>query len=231
MGFSPPLYDGGTSPKHTDMKRSNQNKKRLSIRERDGMTVYCASAWPGWHAGGTTLVGVLIIAAILGGLVAFLYKVNASFDEVSQQSEWLGRILRFIFLGFLDLSFFGVLALLLLWSPYFLVYQLSPKEFWLDGENLCHTVRLLGVFRRTRRIGFDRVMEIEIAPSGSAFHLKAVYKMKLPRLIHFILTYWNEKLTMWPLGLVTAIPTRQEAEQVQFELLEAMTKSTPAPKI
>jgi len=213
-----------------NMDQPGENRKRLTIRQRDGKRVYCASAWPGWRAVSTTLVGVFIIAAILGGLVAFLYKLNVSFDEVSQQSKWLGRILRFIFLGFLDLSFFGVLALLLLWSPYFLIYQLSPKEFWLDGENLCHSVRLLGVFRRTRRIGFDRVMEIEIAPSGSAFHLKAVYKMRLPRLIHFILTYWNEKLTMWPLGLVTAIPTRQEAEQVQFELLEAMTKSMPGQK-
>jgi hypothetical protein len=212
------------------MDRSNQNKKRLSIRERDGRTVYCASAWPGWRAVGTTLLGMIIIAAILAGLVVVLHKLSTSFDEVSQQSKWLSRILRFIFLGSLDLSFFGVLALLLLWSPYFLVYQLSPKEFWLDDENLCHTVRLLGMFRRTRRIGFDRVMEIEIAPSGSAFHLKAVYKMRLPRLIHFILTYWNEKLTMWPLGLVTAIPTWQEAEQIQFELLEAMTKSMPGQR-
>ena len=114
--------------------------------------------------------------------------------------------------------------------PYFLLYQLSPKEFWLDGANLCHSVRLLGLIRRTRRIPFERCMEIKISPSGSKFHLKAVYKMRLPRLIHFIVVYWNEKLTTWPLALVTAIPTRQEAEKVQFELLEAMTRSTPAQK-
>ncbi len=70
-------------------------------------------------------------------------------------------------------------------------------------------------------------MEIKIAPSGSSFNLTAAYKMKLPRLIHFIAVYWNEKLTTWPLTLVNAIPTRKEAEQVQFQLLEVMTISTP----
>ena len=211
------------------MDHPNQ-KKRLTIRRRDGMIVYCASAWPGWRAVATTVIVVVMIAAILAALVAFLYKLNVSFDEVSQHNKWLGGILRFIFLGLLDLSFFAILALLLLWSPYFLIYQLSPKEFWLDGANLCHTVRLLGLIRRGRRIPFERCMEIKIAPSGSAFHLIAVYKMRLPRLIHFIAVYWNEKLTTWPLTLVTAIPTRQEAEQVQLELLEAMTKSAPPQK-
>lgn len=204
-----------------------KNRGRLTIRRRNGMTVYCASAWPGWSAVATTLVAFVIIAAILAGVLAFLHKMNTSFDEVSGHNKWLGGILRFIFMGFIDLSFLAALTLLLLWLPYFLLYQLSPKEFWLDGDNLCHTVRLLGLIRRTRRIGFDRVMEIEIAPSGSSFNLKAVYQMRLPGLIQFILTYWNEKLTTWPLTLVTAIPTRQEAERVQFELLEAMTKSTP----
>ena len=209
------------------MDHPGASRKRLTIRQRDGKIVYCASAWPGRRAVATTVIAFIIIAAIRAGLVAFVHKVNASFDEVSRRDKWLGGILGFIFLGFLDLSFFGLLALLWLWLPYFLIYQLSPKEFWLDGTSLCHTVRLLGLIRRTRRIPFDRVMEIEIAPSGSAFHLKAVYKIKLPRLIHFILAYWNEKFTTWPLALVTAIPTRQEAEKVQFELLEAMTKSTP----
>lgn len=194
------------------------------------MAVYCASAWPGWNAVAVTLVAFVIIAAILVGVLAFIHKLNASIDEISEHNKWLSGILRYIFLGFLDLSFFGTLALLLLWLPYFLIYQLSPKEFWLDGDNLCHTVRLIGLIRRTRRIGFDRVMEIEIAPSGSSFNLQAVYQMKLPKLIRFILEYWNEKLTTWPLTLVSAIPTRQEAEEVQFELLEAMTRSAPRHK-
>lgn len=212
------------------MDQPNQSRRRLTIRQRDGITVYCASAWPGWNAVAVTLVAFVIIAAILAGVLVFIHKLNTSFDKVSGYNEWLTGILRYIFLGFLDLSFFGTLALLLLWLPYFLMYQLSPKEFWLDGDNLCHTVRLLGLLRRTRRMGFDRVMEIEIAPSGSFFNLKAVYQMRLPGLIHFILTYWNEKLTSWPVTLVTAIPTRQEAEKVQFELLEAMTKSAPDQK-
>ena len=32
---------------------------------------------------------------------------------------------------------------------------------------------------------------------------------------------------MWPLTLVNGIPTREEAEQVQLELLEAVTKPAP----
>ena len=51
--------------------------------------------------------------------------------------------------------------------------------------------------------------------------------MKLPRFVHFIVVYWNEKLTTWPLTLVNGIPARQEAEQIQLRLLEVMTESTP----
>jgi hypothetical protein len=212
------------------MNDPDWNRKRLTIRRRDGMTVYCASAWPGWRDIAATLIAFVIIAAILAGLLSVFYKVLFSFDVIFQYNTWLSRILRFIFIGSLDFTFVVILAFLLLWMPYWLIYQLSPKEFRLDDNHLCHTVRLFGLIRRTRRIPFDRIMEIKIAPSGSAFHLTAVYKMKLPRLIHFILVYWNEKLATWPLVLVNAIPTRREAEQVQFQLLEVMTKSTPRQK-
>ncbi len=208
------------------MDQPEQNRKRLTVRQRDGMTVYFASAWPGWGDIATTLIASVILAAVLAGLILFFYRVAHSFDVISQYSTWLSRILRFVFVGSLDLSSVAMLALLLLWMPYFVIYQLSPKEFWLEDNRLCHTVRLLGLIRRTRRIDSDRVMEIKIAPSGSSFHLTAVYKMKLPRLIEFIAVYWNEKLTTWPLTLVNAVPTRKEAEQVQFQLLEVMTKST-----
>ena len=209
------------------MAQPEQNRKRLTVLKRDGMTVYCASAWPGWRDIATTLIASVIIAVLLTGLLSLICRAIRSFDVVFPRQTWLIRILRFIFLGSFDLSFVAVLALLLLWLPYFAIYQLSPKEFWLDDRHLCHTVRLLGLIRRTRKIPFDRIMTIEIAPSVSVFHLKAVYKMKLPKLIHFILVYWNEKLTTWPLTLVNGIPTRREAEQIQFQLLEVMTESTP----
>ena len=209
------------------MSHSDRNRKRLTIRRQDGMTVYCASAWPGWRDVAVTLIGFVATAAFLTGVLLFFRTAIRSFDAVSEYNTWLGRIFRFIFIGSVDFSFVVILAFLLLWMPYWLIYQLSPKEFWLDDSHLCHTVRLLGLIRRTRRIDRDRVMEIKIAPSGSAFHLTAVYKMKLPRLVHFIAVYWNEKLTTWPLTLVNGIPTRQEAEEVQFQLLEVMTKSTP----
>ncbi len=209
------------------MEQSEQSKKRLTARQRDGMTVYCASAWPGRRDIATTLITSVIIAILLTGLLSLICRAIRSFDVVFPRQTWVIRILRFVFLSSFDLSFVAVLALLLLWLPYFAIYQLSPKEFWLDDRHLCHTVRLLGLIRRTRRIGFDRIMRIEIAPSVSVFHLKAVYKVKLPRPINFILVYWNEKLTSWPLTLVNGIPTRREAEQMQFQLLEVMTESTP----
>ncbi len=177
-----------------------------------------------------TLIGFVVTAAFLAGVLLFFRTAIRSFDSVSEYNTWLGRIFRFIFIGSVDFSFVVILIFLLLWMPYWLIYQLSPKEFWLADRRLCHTVRLLGLIRRTRKIPFERVMEIKIAPSGSSFHLQATYEMKLPRLIHFILVYWNEKLTTWPLALVNAIPTRREAEQIQFQLLEVMTKSTPRQK-
>lgn len=177
-----------------------------------------------------TLIGFVVTAAFLSGVLLFFRTAIRSFDAVSEYNTWLGRIVRFLFIGSVDFTFVVILAFLLLWMPYWMIYQLSPKEFWLDGRHLCHTVRLFGLIGRTRRIPFDRIMEIKIAPSGSSFHLTAVYKMKLPRLIHFILVYWNEKLATWPLALVNAIPTRREAEQIQFQLLEVMTKSTPRQK-
>jgi len=209
------------------MNDPDQNRKRLTIRRRDGMTVYCASAWPGWGDITATVIAAVIIAAVLAGLLLLFSEASRSFDAVFQPNTWLSRIVRFAFLGSLDLSFVLVLVLLLLWLPYFAIYQLSPKEFWLEDRHLCHTVRLLGLIRRTRRIPFDRVMEMKITPSGSAFHLTAVYKMRLPRFVHLVVDYWSEKLTTWPLTLVNGIPTRREAEQIQFRLLEVMTESKP----
>ena len=158
------------------------------------MTVYCASAWPGWGDITATVIAAVIIAAVLAGLLLLFSEASRSFDAVFQPNTWLSRIVRFAFLGSLDLSFVLVLVLLLLWLPYFAIYQLSPKEFWLEDRHLCHTVRLLGLIRRTRRIPFDRVMEMKITPSGSAFHLTAVYKMRLPRFVHLVVDYWSEKL-------------------------------------
>ena len=210
------------------MSHPDKNRRRLTIRRHDGMTVYCASAWPGWRDIATTLIAFVIIAAVLTGVLLFFSTASRRFDAFFQYNTWLGRIFRFVFLGSVDFSFVVILVFLLLWLPYFVIYQLSPKEFWLEDRRLCHTVLLLGLLRRTRKIPYDRVMQIKIAPSGSSFHLTAVYKMRLPRLIEFIAVYWNEKLTTWPLTLVNAIPTRKEAEQIQFQLLEVMTKSAPS---
>ncbi|MHC4627776.1 MAG: hypothetical protein ACYTDV_12400, partial [Planctomycetota bacterium] len=106
------------------MSDLDQNRKRLTIRRGDGVTVYCASAWPGLGEVVTTLIASAIIAGLLAGLLLLFNKVTHSFDVIAEHNTWLSRILRFIFMGALDLSFVLVLALLLLWLPYWLAYQL-----------------------------------------------------------------------------------------------------------
>ncbi len=217
------------------MSHGDQDRKRLRVSYRDGLKVYSASAWPGWRDIVTTLVGFIFIAVFLGVIVGVLYKITGVFDELTEY-KWINTVLRFVVMGSFDLSFVAMLGFCLLWIPYFLLYQLSPKEFWLEDECLCHRVWLLGLIRRTRRISFDRVFKTKIGHSGMkmnntasyrVFHLGILYKMRLPRLVYIIVVYWNERLTMWPLTLVNGIPTREEAEQVQLELLEAVTKPAP----
>ncbi|HEX40746.1 MAG TPA: hypothetical protein ENN81_01625 [Phycisphaerales bacterium] len=200
------------------------DKKRVITVRRQRLTVYRACGWPGWRDIAITLCGAVIIAVILGGMLVLLHTVRSVLKDVAPY-PWLNRVLGWLITGSVDLSFVAVLAFCLVWLPYFLLYQLSPKEFWIEDGRICHTVRLLGLLPRTRRIPFDRITEIAIAPSGSIFHLKAIYIVRLPRLIHFFVAYWTDKPLRWPLTLVNAIPTRREAEQIQLQLLEPMTRA------
>ena len=117
--------------------------------------------------------------------------------------------------------------------PCFLVYQISPKQFWIENNTFVHKIQLLGLIQRTRRIPFDRIYEIKISASTlssgsvnrSVYSLVVVYEMALPKWLKIILVYWNEKFTRWPLGLVNGIPTREETEQLQSLLLEPMTRA------
>lgn len=200
------------------------DKKRVIIVRRQGLTIFRVSAWPGWRDIAITLCGAIIIAVILGGMLVLLHTVRSAFADLTSY-PWVNRIVGFVVVGSFDFSVVAVLAFCLIWTPYFILYQLSPKELWIEDGRLCHTVRLLGLLPRTHRIPFDRITEIRIAPSGSIFHLKAIYTMKLPRFIHFFVAYWTDKPLRWPLTLANDIPTRREAEQIQLQLLEPMTRA------
>lgn len=205
-------------------KRAGSQGKRLVVRQENGLTIYYASGWPGWGDVLTTFIAFVVVAALLAFML-FFFHLLGSFSEGFFEIAWLNKIMSFIFVGSFDLSLIAILAIFLLWMPYFLVYQLSPKRVWIEDRVLCHSVRLLWLIRRTRRIAFDRIAEIEVARSGRLYHLKAIYEMDLPRWLFFTLTYWNEKFSRWPLTLINAFPTRDEAEWLQNQLLESVTKT------
>jgi hypothetical protein len=209
------------------MNSTNTNERvRIVVSQQNGLTVYSASAWPGRQDVLISIVGFVVISIVLGFILFMFHMAKSIFNDFSG-IEWLDNALRFLVAGTFDFSLIALLGFTLLWIPYFLIYQLSSKRVWLEDNTLCHTVRLLGIIPRMRRIPFERIVEIEIAPSGSLYHLKAVYEMKLPKWLYAILAYWNEKFTKWPLTLINAFPTRREAEWLQTQLLEPMTKTNP----
>jgi hypothetical protein len=210
-------------PQSAGKHRLAGQKKRVTVEEQNGLTIYSASAWPGWRDILNTLLGFLVVSVILAFFLLFAHLLGRFFSDFFS-NEWLNKVLYFIFAGSFDLSLVVIFVLLLLWMPYFLVYQVSPKQVCIVENSLHHSVRLFGIIPRTRKIPFERIMEIEIAASGSLYHLKAVYEMKLPKWLYTILTYWNEKFSLWPLTIINAFPTKQEAEWLQGRLLEPMTK-------
>jgi hypothetical protein len=211
-------------PQSAGQHRLPDKKKRVTVIDQNGLTIYLASAWPGWRDILYTVFAFVIIAVILSLFLLFVHILGRSLDGFFS-NEWLNKILHFIFAGSFDLSLVVILVLLLLWMPYFLLYQLSPKKLCIVENSLHHTVRLFGIIPRTRKIPFERILQIKIATSGSLYHLKAVYEMKLPKCIYIILTYWNEKFAQWHLTLINAFPTKEEAEWLQDRLLETMTKT------
>lgn len=203
-------------------------KQRVTIETRDGITVYSADAWPGWQDIATTCVGFLITGFLFSVFLFLAYCFSHMFDGLIPY-RWLNLLLGGIVSGGFALGWVLMLGFILLWIPYFLLYQLSPKQFWIENDCLIHRIRLGGLITRTRRIPFERIMQIKIGHSkagfGAIYLLTAVYEMKLPKWLFVILVYWNEKFTQWPLGLVNGIPTKEEAEKLQNALLEPMTVS------
>ncbi len=199
-------------------------RKRVVVSQQNGLTIYSACAWPGWQGILISIIGFVVVSIVLGFTLFMFHMIGLIFDDFFG-IEWLDSALRFVIASSFDLSLVALLGFALLWIPYFFVYQLSPKRVWIEENMLCHSVRLFGIIPRVRKIPIKRIMEVEIAPSGSVYHLKAVYEMKLPKWLHAALVYWNEKYTQWPLTLINDFPNRQEAEWLQRQLLEPLTKT------
>jgi hypothetical protein len=210
--------------------KDSDKQKRVRIKIEHTRTIYFAAAWPGWQDIINTLAGLAVITLFLAFLLFFGYQIGRFFRDFTHY-EWLNRILFVVFSGSINPYLIILLGFFLLWTPCFLVYQISPKQFWIENNTFVHKIQLLGLIQRTRRIPFDRIYEIKISASTlssgsvnrSVYSLVVVYEMALPQWLKIILVYWNEKFTRWPLGLVNGIPTREETEQLQSLLLEPMT--------
>lgn len=209
----------------------NKTQKRVHHIEIQGnRTIYSAAAWPGWTDIINTLTAFAVIALLLGLFLFFGYQIERAFDQLTP-FDWLKSILVVIFGGGFDPFFTMALAFVAILMPFHFVYQISPKQFWIENNILVRKIHLLGLIQQTHRIPFDRIYEIKISASTSTYGsvsysvygLVVVYEMALPKWVKVILVYWNEKFTRWPLGLVNGIPTKEEAEQLQAVLLEPMT--------
>jgi hypothetical protein len=199
-------------------------KQHVRIEIRDGITVYSTGFWSGWHE----LIGLcfcfVLFGAILVAILFAMHHINHIVDEFIE-IPWLHIALSFFFGLAFDVGFLAFIALIVAWIPYFLIYQLSPKRFWIKDDVLYHTAYLLGFIPRKRTITFEQILNVQAEECNGRHAVEVLYERKLPKLIFIILVYWNEKLTQWSMNLVNGIPTMEEAEKIQNTLLEPMTDS------
>lgn len=204
---------------------SRQTVKRVRVEEHDGVRVYSAGAWPGW----AEVLGLIFVFVLFGaGLTLFVFGVHwigGIYQEVFDMFNvsWLGRVFSFVLSGLFDLTIIAVLAFVCLLIPYLLLYDLSPKRFWIKGDALYHTSYLLGCIPHTRRLRFEQILDIAAEKSTGGYTLTVRYERDLPTWVFIILVFWNERLTQWAIRLVNGIGTQEEAFALQSVLLEPMT--------
>jgi|GEM_PF-2818987 len=220
----------------TEQPAKAPKENRVHISNQGGRTVYSVKAWPGKAEIISTLTFFLMIIFLLSVFLFFGYQIERSFGQLTP-FDWLNNILVVIVGGGLDPFFTIVLVFLAIWAPFYFIYQISPKQFWVENNILVHQIQYLGLINRTRSIPFDRIYEIKISQSTTTYQssfsrnevkftiygLYVIYEMDLPGWLKMILVYWNEKFTRWPMGIMNSIPTKEEAEQLQAVLLEPMT--------
>jgi len=203
----------------------SEKKQRVHIQNRSGTVVYSAGFWPGWSEVIMLSIVSLVVSGIAGFLAWAFHTFQTAFHDSPIEPAWLNRILSFIFLGAFDISLIAGIGFLCLWMPYFLLYQLSPKKFWIENNTLYHAAYLLGFIPNKRKIPFKQILNVEAGESNGRYAVSVLYERTLPKWLFVIVVYWNEKLTQWPLTLINGIPTMEEAETIQTALLEPMTTS------
>ena len=151
--------------------------------------------------------------------------VNNIMDSVGSMFE--NPVLNFIIIYIvgtaIDISCIAGFAVIAIWMPYFILYILSPKKFWIEGNTVVHKFRLLGIIGPTRRIHFDKIRNIEVSESVNKHHLIVRYELKLPIWIRFFVEFWTDKTPQWFLTLANDVDDRQMANAIADELMEAIT--------
>lgn len=213
-----------------------QNTKRVKIAQDGGRTVYFADAWPGWDDIIGPLLNFVFVFVAIGIIFYYLsfVKFIAHSIDLAVNSEWLGRltssVIGCLMLGVasIPLGFSLVIALILaihrlLELPYILVFNLSPKKFWLENKILHHKTLLAGFIPVNRKIPFDRILDIEIDHPGDLYKIKALYEMKLPKIVFVVLVFWSDKLTYRHFTLVNGIRCVFETTDLRDNLMDKMT--------
>lgn len=207
---------------------TGKTTQRVRIKDHNGVRIYSAGPWPGWSEVIMLSIALLVVSGLLVGVLYFIRQIQNIYAEFFNDFigiSWLYTVFNFVVMGALDFSFVAGLALIVLWIPYFLIYQLSPKQFWIKNDTLFHTAYLLGFIPHKRKIPFERILNVEAEASNGRHAVTVLYERNLPKWLLVILVYWNEKLTQWPMMLMNGIPTMQEAQRLQTALLESMTQS------
>ena len=196
----------------------NKQKSRIDISQDGGLRIYSLKGWPGIEE----LVGLLlifvIIAIMLGTVLGIMYFAN-TFCEVLPWG-WLRYIIYGVLTAGFSLSFIGVLVFVFLFIPYYLVYAMSPKRFWVEDDMFVHETKYAGIITRTKKVPLDIISEITAKRNGKKlFNIVIYYESQLPRWIVFIITYWSEKQAIINFAIANAIPDKAEAENIALELL------------
>ena len=204
-------------------------QQRIRIEERNGIRVYSAGFWPGWREVISLSLFGIFISAAFGVLFYIARNIQTIYREFFcdiLDLPWLDMLFNGFLMSVTNFTLIlGFAFFLTLWIPYFLIYCLSPKRYWIENDTLFHTAYLLGFIPNKRNIPFEQILDVQAKASNGKYAVTVLYERSLPKWLFVILVYWNENLTKWVLTLINGIPTMEEAQKLQTALLEPMTDS------
>lgn len=188
----------------------------------NGLKIYSVNFWPGW----LQLLGYFFIFLIITVPVVFVIITFRNLINI-MEDLFESSVLNYIFPSLLsiamDITSLAIFALIAVWIPYFILYILSPKQFWIEGDTIVHKFRLLGILGPTRRIHFDNIRNIEVSKSGRRHHLKVRYDLTLPIWIRIFTEFWSDKTPQCVLTLANDVDNLQTAKAIAEELMEVVT--------